>query len=411
MGPPQGPSGPPSGLSPTPQYGQPPGPPPGPPGPPGSPVTSGGGGNPRRTLLIAVGAVLVLIVAVAAFLVLGGDEASAGEVFTEPIDSLGNEPFVDAPPPPLSDEQVAAIAELPDQPADETDDVETFEGGTPGLYGGTRDDGRCDAEALVAFLEANPAEARAWAGVVGIEVGGISDYVGTLTPSLLRSDTRVTNHGFRDGEATSLQSVLQAGTAVFVDATGAPVVKCSCGNPLTRPSARTSPTYTGPTWDGFDPDRVIVIAPAVVNVDVYVMIDIDTGDRFTRPVGSTGDDDRDAPGSSGGPPTTEPTTTTSEPATTTTAAPTGVPTEATYAGSAGGTCGTDSITATVSGATVTIEFTGEGGSVPVSGTAAPDGSFTLTGALTGTGHFDEEAITFDAGNAECTGSFTAPRTG
>lgn len=406
MGPPQGPSGPPSGLSPTPQYGQPPGPPP---GPPGSPVTPGGGGKPRRTLLIAVGAVLVLIVAVAAFLVLGGDEASAGEVFTEPIDSLGDEPFVDAPPPPLSDEQVAAIAELPDQPADETDDVETFEGGTPGLYGGTRDDGRCDAEALVAFLEANPAEARAWAGVLGIEVGGISDYVGTLTPTLLRSDTRVTNHGFRDGEATSLQSVLQAGTAVFVDATGAPVVKCSCGNPLTRPSARTSPTYTGPTWDGFDPDRVIVITPAVVNVDVYVMVDIDTGDRFTRPVASKGDDDGNVSVGSGGSPPDTTTTTTSA---TTTTAPVGLPTEATYTGaSTGGDCGSLSMTASLSGGTLAIELTGPGGTTSLPVPVSADGTFDASGGGTLTGQIEGDSISFSLTTDLCSTTLEGERSG
>lgn len=57
-----------------------------------------------------------------------------------------------------------------------------------------------------------------------------------------RADTRVTNHGFADGRATEIQSILQAGTAVFVDDTGLPVVKCSCGNPLGRPAALSDPT-------------------------------------------------------------------------------------------------------------------------------------------------------------------------
>ena len=42
---------------------------------------------------------------------------------------------------------------------------------------------------------------------------------------ILRADTAVTNHGFRDGQATELHSVLQAGTAVLVDDQGQPVAR------------------------------------------------------------------------------------------------------------------------------------------------------------------------------------------
>ena len=50
----------------------------------------------------------------------------------------------------------------------------------------------------------------------------IESYVAGLTAVRLRWDTRVTNHGFSDGEATAFQSLLQAGTAVLVDDTGVP---------------------------------------------------------------------------------------------------------------------------------------------------------------------------------------------
>ena len=73
--------------------------------------------------------------------------------------------------------------------------------------------------------------------MLGIDPADIATYVGTLTPMQLRADTRVTNHGFVDGHATSLQSVLQAGTAVLVDDHGRPRVKCGCGNPLLDPVA------------------------------------------------------------------------------------------------------------------------------------------------------------------------------
>jgi hypothetical protein len=39
---------------------------------------------------------------------------------------------------------------------------------------------------------------------------------------ILQRDTRVTNHGFRNGRATPTQSILQAGTAVLVDEYGVP---------------------------------------------------------------------------------------------------------------------------------------------------------------------------------------------
>lgn len=39
-------------------------------------------------------------------------------------------------------------------------------------------------------------------------------YFDELTPMVLTSDTRVTNHGYHDGRPTPHQAVLQAGTAV-----------------------------------------------------------------------------------------------------------------------------------------------------------------------------------------------------
>ena len=94
---------------------------------------------------------------------------------------------------------------------------------------------------MVAFLQANPEKAAAWAGVLGISAASIPGYVAELTPVILRSDTYVTNHGFAGGRATTLTSVLQAGTAVMVDKFGTPRVKCYCGNPLTPAIVPASP--------------------------------------------------------------------------------------------------------------------------------------------------------------------------
>jgi hypothetical protein len=126
-------------------------------------------------------------------------------------------------------------------------------------YGGSGDDTVCDREKLIRFLESNADRAAAWAGVLGVTVANIGPFVRSLTPTVLLYDTRVTNHGFADGRATSLQSVLQAGTAVLVDARGNPVVRCRCGNPLLSPTPTARPTYRGTPWVGFNPTVVVAV--------------------------------------------------------------------------------------------------------------------------------------------------------
>ena len=80
---------------------------------------------------------------------------------------------------------------------------------------------------------------------------------------MLTADTRVTNHGFKDGKTTPRQAVLQAGTAVLVDNTGVPRARCGCGNPLLPPKAVTGTTkYVGDAWKGFTPSNVRAIAAA-----------------------------------------------------------------------------------------------------------------------------------------------------
>ena len=96
-------------------------------------------------------------------------------------------------------------------------------------------------------------------GCAGDRPDQIRDYVGQLTPVLLRADTRVTNHGFANGKATTLQSVLQAGTAVLIDKFGAPRVRCECGNPLLEPRRPSTRHYIGQRWDWFNQLNVIVV--------------------------------------------------------------------------------------------------------------------------------------------------------
>jgi hypothetical protein len=221
------------------------------------------------------------------------------EVFTEPI-STANNPFT---PPAGTDQNVPPV-----QPQG----LSTQSGGQVGLFGGTMNQSSCNKEQLITFLEQNPDKAQAWASTLGITIADIRTYVTGLTPTLLRSDTRVTNHGWKNGKITAIQVVLQAGTAVLVDDKGFPVVKCYCGNPLTPPEAYP-PTYTGPKWSYFDPDSLTVIENSVTIIDIFVLVDPGTGQSFLRPRGTDGAQDRPAAAT---PSTTAPPTTRSAPSTT-----------------------------------------------------------------------------------------------
>jgi hypothetical protein len=167
--------------------------------------------------------------------------------------------------------------------------VQTITGGSVGLYGGTKNNAECDKAQLIAFLETNPDKATAWATVHGIQPAGIRAFVDGLTPVTLQRDTRVTNHGFRDGVADARQSVLQAGTAVLVDALGVPRARCFCGNPLLEPKpVQVTPSYVGDSWPGFAPEKVQVIAPAPAPLAQIPVVDTQTGEIFGRPTASDG---------------------------------------------------------------------------------------------------------------------------
>ncbi|HQR80828.1 MAG TPA: hypothetical protein PLT68_11460, partial [Actinomycetota bacterium] len=185
-------------------------------------------------------------------------------------------------------------------PAKTTQQPVTVPGGEPGLYGGTKNESYCDRQRLIEYLMANPDKGRAWAGVLGIAYERIPGYVMKLTPMLLRSDTLVTNHGFKNGQATSFLSVLQAGSAVLAGRRGLPVVRCYCGNPLTpAPTNVPNATYKGPTWPGWNPQSITVIVQNVTFIDIFIVVNPWTGEQFTRPAGTAGPQD----GTVGGKPT------------------------------------------------------------------------------------------------------------
>ena len=171
--------------------------------------------------------VVVLIAAVVGVAALSsGDEATAGEIFLDPRDGTrvgDNDPFA----PPSIDPDVVVpkvLATNPNAvppPAPVGGAIPSTSGAEPGLYGGTRDSSVCDPTKLITFLQENAAKAKAWANTLAT-VADIPTYVTSLTSVLLRADTCVTNHGFANGNATPVQSVLEAGTAVLVDHFGVP---------------------------------------------------------------------------------------------------------------------------------------------------------------------------------------------
>ena len=163
-------------------------------------------------------------------------------------------------------------------------------GSAPGLYGGSGNAAVCDRNQLIAFLEANPAKARAWAGVLGITTAQIRDYVNSLTPVLLTTDTLVLNHGYANGKATPRNAVLQAGTAVLIDKYGIPRVKCGCGNPLLPPTLTKATRIRGPRWSGFQPTKVTKVVSADT-VNIFVIVNVTTGELTDRPAGTDGTQD------------------------------------------------------------------------------------------------------------------------
>lgn len=251
----------------------------------------------RRRSVLAAGALATIAILVAAILMAislskAGATAetpaartSEPELFLESAATAGHDPFTDSVSvgeQPLPGQQAAGSG---------GDANPQLRGDNPGLYGGTRDNISCDPAKLVAFLQANPDKGNAWASALTIQPTQIAAYVAVLTPVVLRADTRVTNHGFRSGVANSLQSTLQAGSAVLIDQTGVPRVRCACGNPLAEPQPiPAGASFSGAAWNGYNAKASVAVAPGAP-VDRFTLIDIGTGLPFKRPVGTDGSAD------------------------------------------------------------------------------------------------------------------------
>ncbi|MFJ9852726.1 DUF6777 domain-containing protein [Streptomyces sp. NPDC101150] len=265
-----------------------------------------GGGAPwwRSTPRIAIIAAAV-VAAVALTVILTRPSGNgAGEVFLQPAAAEGPDPFTkstakqSSPPPSPSASSGAPSSASPGTASG----TPNYPGSEPGLYGGSRNAAGCDVEQQIKFLESDRAKAKAFAGAEGIDAGAVPSFLRSLTPVQLRMDTRVTNHGFKDGKATAFQSVLQAGTAVLIDSHGMPRVRCACGNPLQRPvPLKSHARTTGTAWPGYRASNTVAVQPANADVKDFILYDPETGEYFRRPKGSDGDTDRWTP-----PPTRSP---------------------------------------------------------------------------------------------------------
>jgi serine/threonine protein kinase len=258
----------------------------------------------KRNWLIAA-AVIVVVVAVAAGVMLHSvftpSPANAELVLTAANDP-GADPFMPpaASPPPTDTLPPPTLQPHPGTPVA----TQALPGDRGGLYGGTLSNAECDREKMITFFADHPVQANAfaealntdpalsWSGGHSLTAADVPTYLSQLTPSVLRLDTRVTNHGFDGTHPTTLQSVFQPGTAVFVDALGVPRARCYCGNPLTAPVALTGdPRPVGSPWPGYNPEALAQVQPSTAVITNFVLVDVVTGLPFNRPAGTTGADD------------------------------------------------------------------------------------------------------------------------
>ncbi|RSS69866.1 DUF6777 domain-containing protein, partial [Streptomyces sp. WAC06614] len=213
--------------------------------------------------------------------------AESADVHLVPVAAAGPDPFTTSS---ATGESAPAQAPVPNRTGQ---GIRTVNAATPGLYGGTQRLGSCDIERQLTLLTKDEDKARAFAEASGVETAQLPDYLRGLTPVVLRADTRVTNHGYRDGRADAHQAVLQAGTSVLVDGHGMPRVRCACGNPLQAPrTAKGSPVQKGDPWAGYRANQVIVVEPTVQKVDSLVLVNLLDNTWLERRTGDDGAQDK-----------------------------------------------------------------------------------------------------------------------
>jgi hypothetical protein len=107
----------------------------------------------------------------------------------------------------------------------------------------------CDVDALAAQLGDDHLVLEAWTTPLAVDPATYREYLDALTPVVLLRDTTVIDHVLQGGRIVSRSAILQRGTAVLVDGTGVPRVRCVSGSPL-RTAAPTPAgvAVTGAPW-------------------------------------------------------------------------------------------------------------------------------------------------------------------
>ncbi len=193
----------------------------------------------------------------------------SGMVRLVPAAAAGPAPFAAAirvAVPTLSSDAVAAVAAArANWPIDPTVGVALVEGSSAGVYVGDPGQPDCRVSELGTAVTAAGAATGAWAAALGIAPDQVTSYLATLTPVLLGSDSWLAVSDLTAGAAVPTAAVLQAGTAVLIDASGTPRVRCADAAPLTAADALpfADQLTTGVPWAGYDPASVIGIRPAL----------------------------------------------------------------------------------------------------------------------------------------------------
>ncbi len=264
----------------------------------------GGAGSHRgRNIAAAVSGVVVVLVLVAAglFVVKGrGGGSKALAVTLVPIGNPGPDPFtgsvvkVDTKTAKAYRAKAARSSSTRAQSSPTSGAASgrlrltRTAGDKGGFYGVDPKTPVADGSRLAAELAAKPTAAAAWATMMGVEPSAIQSTVKKLTPVLLGADTAVTSHALRRGNPHAYQAVLQAGTPVFIDAHGTPVVAAASGNPLTEPDLSGGDvTVQGHVWHGFDRDDVTQVTASDKPLTTIDGTDVQTGKPVTVGVGST----------------------------------------------------------------------------------------------------------------------------
>ena len=218
---------------------------------------------PHRTQVVLLMVAMVAVGLMTVLVIRQQQDQANGQVYLEAGGSVGSNPFVPLLAPSVTIGENPERSGSPGNPTGATTSFQTP--ASPANQPG------CDVEKIISHLAADTRAGEAWIHVLNfdrtlswsggsrIEIQQLSAYVHELRPRVLTEDLRVTNYQLINGAAIAVQSVLEKGTAILVDAKGIARVRCACGNPLTPMiQSKTPPTYRGTPWPGFHSQQVAV---------------------------------------------------------------------------------------------------------------------------------------------------------